>query len=99
MEITPLELKTLLEKNNTTIQLIDLRETYQFEDFNIGGINIPLDEVISNRDKLDTSKKIIFICNTGRKAKAIIRTLNVKHKFPTLYNVKGGMEAYAEECF
>lgn len=99
MEITPLELKALLEKNNNSIQLVDLRENYQFEDFNIGGINIPLDEVIANRQQLDTSKKIIFICNTGRKAKAIMRTLTVKYNFPPLHNVKGGMEAYAEDCF
>ncbi|MBW6482301.1 MAG: rhodanese-like domain-containing protein [Vicingaceae bacterium] len=98
MEITPAELKNLLAENST-IQLIDIREDYQFEDFNIGGINIPLDKIIANRDKIDTSKKVIFICNTGRKSAAVIHTLKVKYHINNLYNVKGGMESYAEECF
>lgn len=98
MEITATELKSMLEKKSN-FQLIDLREDYQFEDFNIGGINIPLDEIISNKNKIDTSKKVVFICNTGRKSQAIIRTLKVKHLFSNLFNVKGGMEAYVEECF
>lgn len=98
MEITPAELKNLLAENKT-IQLIDIREDYQFEDFNIGGINIPLDEIIANIDKIDTSKKVIFICNTGKKSSAILHALKVKHHLTNLHSVKGGMESYAEECF
>ncbi len=98
MEITPAELKNLLAENKK-IQLIDIREDYQFEDFNIGGINIPLDEVIANRNKIDGSKKVIFICNTGRKSSALIRTLKVKYHLYNLHNLKGGIENYAEECF
>lgn len=98
MEILPTELKNLIE-NNAVIQLIDVREDYQYEDFNIGGINIPLDEVIANQNKIDTSKKVIFICNTGRKSSALIRTLKKKYLLSNLHNVKGGMEGYLEACF
>ena len=50
--ITAQELKGKID-NNENFQLIDLREDYEFEDFNIGGINIPLDQVFSSLDKIE----------------------------------------------
>ena len=58
--ISPTELKAVI--NNSDIQIIDVREPYEFEDNNIGGINIPLDEVLNSVDKIDTNKKVIFCC-------------------------------------
>mgnify|MGYP003676983682 CR=1 FL=1 len=68
--ISPSELKAVM--NNSDIQIIDVREPYEFEDNNIGGINIPLDEVLSSVDKIDTSKKVVFCCQSGKRSSAII---------------------------
>ena len=49
--ITPTELiKQITLKKN--IQIIDVREKYEFDDGSISNINIPLDEVIKSIDKI-----------------------------------------------
>lgn len=96
-EIAPTELKIMIEEN-ANIQLIDIREDYVFEDFNLGGTNIPLENVINNKTQFENDKKIVFICNSGKRSSAIVRTLRVKHQLPNIYSLKGGIEAYVEEC-
>lgn len=96
-EIAPPELKIMIEEN-ANIQLIDIREDYVFEDFNLGGTNIPLENVINNKTQFENDKKIVFICNSGKRSSAIVRTLRVKHQLPNIYSLKGGIEAYVEEC-
>ena len=53
-------------------QLIDVRNPYEFEQDNIGGKNIPLDDLIESMAQLDLQKPIVFCCQTGlRSAKAL----------------------------
>jgi len=93
--ITPQDLKLKLE-NMDIFQLIDIREDYDFDDFNIGGINIPMDDVFSSLDKVDTDKPVIFICNSGKRSKAIIHTLKRKLQLEELYSISGGIYEYQE---
>lgn len=94
--ITPQELKTKLE-NNTSLQLIDIREDYEFEEYNIGGINIPMDQVFSSLDKIDTNKQVVLCCNSGKKSSAILHTINRKLKLDNIYSLKSGITGYREE--
>lgn len=93
--ITPEDLKLKFE-NKDVFQLIDIREDYDFDDFNIGGINIPMDDVFSSLDKVATDKPVIFICNSGKRSKAIIHTLKRKLQLEELYSVSGGISEYQE---
>ena len=96
--ITPKELKAKIDKNEL-FQLIDVRENYEFEEFNIGGINIPLGQIFNSLDKIDQDKPVIFVCNTGRKTAAILHTikrkLNLTNK--SLYTLEGGVPNYIAE--
>ncbi len=96
-EITPSELKKMIEEESD-IQIIDIRDDYVFEDFNLGGMNIPLENVINNKTQFENGKQTIFICNSGKRSSAIVRTLTVKHQLPNIHSLKGGIEAYVEEC-
>ena len=49
--ITPQELKLKIE-NKDVFQLIDIREDYDFDDYNIGGLNIPMDDIFNSLDKM-----------------------------------------------
>ncbi len=91
--ITPQELKIKLE-NNAILQLIDIREDYEFEEFNLGGINIPMENVFSSLDIIDKNKEVIFICNSGKRSAAIIHTLKRKLQIDDLYSVSGGVKEY-----
>jgi adenylyltransferase/sulfurtransferase len=51
------------------IILVDVREFYEFEDFNIGGINIPLYELTGRITEIPEDKKVIFCCSTGVRSK------------------------------
>lgn len=49
--------------------LIDVRETYEFEESNIGGTNIPLYELKERLHELDTYQRIVFCCEFGKRSK------------------------------
>ena len=72
-------------------QLIDVRNPYEFERDNIGGINIPLDDLLENIDEINLEKTIIFCCQTGlRSAKAIelLKSVSIEGTF---LNLRGGI--------
>ena len=96
--ITPQELKAKFD-NKENFQLIDVREVHEFEDFNIGGINIPLGQVFSSLNKINKDKPVIFVCNTGRKTAAILHTIERKLNLDSnsLFTLKGGVPNYLEE--
>ncbi len=95
MRISAEELKLKFESGED-FQLIDLRENYEFNDFNIGGINIPLDDVLKNLKKLTYTKPIVFCCNEGLKSHALVIALKRKISNKKLYSLDGGISSYLE---
>ena len=93
--ISAQELKAKID-NNDRFQLIDVREDYEFDNANIGGLNIPLDNILDSIEKIDTNQQVIFCCKSGKRSKAIIHTLERKHKLSNLYSLDGGVEGYFE---
>ncbi|NUM51237.1 MAG: rhodanese-like domain-containing protein [Flavobacteriales bacterium] len=76
------------------VEIIDVREEYEYEELNIGGKNIPLNEVMKNLDKINTNKPIIFCCNSGRKSAAIAHTLAKKTGLENVFTVEVGVSAF-----
>ena len=93
--ITAQELKAKIE-NNDSFQLIDVREDYEYQDSNIGGINISLENVLNSLDKIEKDKQIIFCCRTGKRSAAIIHTLERKLQMKNLFSLQGGLQSYFE---
>lgn len=77
------ELEEWKIKNKAFI-LIDVRESYEFEENNIGGINIPLYELNSRLDEISAHKTIVFCCSMGKRSKIAMQL--VKHK-SELYSI------------
>ncbi|QRR01684.1 rhodanese-like domain-containing protein [Dyadobacter sandarakinus] len=50
---------------NPGAMLVDVRENWEFEEFNEGGINIPLAEIRNRRDLVRDCDTIIVICTNG----------------------------------
>jgi molybdopterin/thiamine biosynthesis adenylyltransferase/rhodanese-related sulfurtransferase len=63
------DLENLLESEPDTIQLIDVREEYEFEEDFIGGINIPLPDLPENLNQISPDKTVIFYCQSGKRSK------------------------------
>lgn len=74
------------------IQLIDVREEYEYERYNIGGINVPFSE-LDDESALPSGKKTVVVCETGARSLKAVNML--KNKFPNLqiFNLKGGLQA------
>lgn len=95
-EITPAELKQAMEKNGKTLNIIDVREPYEYEISRLPGAKlIPLGELMDHLNELDSSKDYVIHCRSGvRSAKAIRQLQQVG--FKKLKNLKGGINAWAD---
>ena len=96
-EISVTELNDLI-KNNSEVQLIDVREPHEYE---IGKIPhsklIPLGEVAARQKEIDQSRTAIIQCKSGgRSAKAIAALQDAGYK-GKLLNLKGGILAWSDE--
>lgn len=95
-EITVQELKTKLD-NKEDFQLIDVREENEREFTNIGGDHISMGSVMQNMDKINKDKDVVVYCRSGSRSGQVISFLEMNHGFENLYNLKGGILAYADQ--
>ncbi|MEO5572310.1 MAG: rhodanese-like domain-containing protein [Bacteroidia bacterium] len=95
-EITVEQLKSLKD-GNEDFQLIDVREEHEYEISNLGGLLIPLATVIDQKDKISKEKKVIIYCRSGARSAAAVTQLEKLFGFDNLYNLKGGIIAYADQ--
>ena len=95
-EITVHELEQL-KSQGKDYQLIDVREPYEYEIAEMGGELIPMDSVVDNVERIASDKQVIVHCRSGVRSANAIRALEDKFGFNNLYNLKGGILAYADE--
>ena len=78
-------------------QLIDVREPYEYEIVNLQGDLIPLKTVGESTNRIERDKKVVIHCRSGKRSADAIRELEERFGFENLYNLKGGVLAYAKE--
>ena len=84
-------------KNSEEFQLIDVRETHEYEAGNINGETIPLSVLETMIDHISQDKKVVIHCKSGARSKKAISLLQKKYKFGNLYNLKGGILAWKDK--
>lgn len=94
--ITSLEFKQKID-NREAYQLIDVREDFEHEEFNIGGELIPLHEIANQVEKIDREKPVIIYCRKGIRSQIAIQRLTDKFPFTNLFNLIGGTEAWRKQ--
>jgi molybdopterin/thiamine biosynthesis adenylyltransferase/rhodanese-related sulfurtransferase len=95
-EISVVELQTKLAAREDFL-LLDVREPYEYEIARIPGAKlIPLGELPSRMSELDSAQEIALHCKTGRRSAQALRALR-EAGFSKLTNVRGGIEAWANE--
>lgn len=95
-EITPIELKKMMD-NHEDFQLIDVREEHEAEVANIGGKLIPMGNIMDHVDEIARDKKVVVHCRSGKRSATVIQALEQKYGFTNLFNLKGGILAYADD--
>ncbi len=78
-------------------QLIDVREPYEYEICHLGGELIPMAEVMDHVDRISRDKKVVVHCRSGKRSASVIRALEQLHGFDNLFNLEGGVLAWADE--
>lgn len=95
-DITVHELKQLQESKADFV-LIDIRQAYEYEAGNLGGIHIPMNEIPQNVSQITRDKKIIIHCRSGNDSRKMISWLSKNKGFTNLYNLQGGILAWKNE--
>jgi len=94
-EISVQELKELKDTNQD-FQLIDVREDFEYEVSNLGGVSIPLGGVLIEADKIAKDKPVIVMCRSGKRSAAAIMQLE-QQGYTNLSNLHGGILAWQAE--
>ncbi len=90
------ELKEMID-NKEDFQLIDVREEHEYEVANINGLLIPLGEIPSRYSEISKEKKVIVQCRSGARSANAIGYLEQNFGYSNLYNLEGGIIAWARE--
>lgn len=93
-EVTVEELKQM-QDSNADFQLIDVREEFEYEFSNLGGLHIPLAGIVAGQDQLSRDKQVIIHCRSGKRSAQAVQLLE-RAGFDNLYNLKGGILAWKE---
>ncbi|MGV8877669.1 MAG: rhodanese-like domain-containing protein [Sphingobacteriaceae bacterium] len=92
-EITVQELKQKID-HQEDFQLIDVRETFEYEVSNLGGESIPLAGIAIEADKIAKDKPVIVQCRSGARSASAVMQLE-RLGYENVYNLKGGILAWA----
>lgn len=90
-DISLSNLETLRQQPNTAV--VDVRDEWEFDEFNLGGLNIPLFDIRSRKAELLPYQALIVICTNGVRsrvaAKDLLRQPELQQK--TIYHLHGGL--------
>jgi len=94
-EIIPIDLKKMLEQG-IAVQLVDVREPWEFDFVNLGGVNIPLKNIETNLALIAHDIPVVVHCKSGARSLLAIEKLQ-QHGFTNLMNLRGGILKWIEE--
>lgn len=96
MNITVQELKKKMDDGDDFV-LIDVREPYEHQEFNIGGDLIPMGDLPNKIDDLleHQNHEVILYCRSGNRS-GIAQQVFLQKGFKNVLNLTGGMLAWAD---
>ena len=80
-------------KNKENINLIDIRENYEFQNGKICELNIPMDEFIDRIEEIKNNKENILYCKSGKRSKSLAFIIKQKFNLKISY-LEGGYDNY-----
>jgi adenylyltransferase/sulfurtransferase len=95
-EVTAQELKKMMD-SNADFQLIDVREPHEYDICNLNGELIPMSDIPNSVDKIARDKQVVLHCRSGKRSGDMLLWLEKNHGFTNLYNLKGGVLAWARD--
>ncbi|QKX04458.1 HesA/MoeB/ThiF family protein [Aquimarina sp. TRL1] len=87
VEITAQEVQNNLQE----YQILDVRTQEEFEQFNLGGIHIPIEEMDDKIHQIQSDKPIVVCCQSGVRSKIAIRKILALRNDLNLLNLTNGL--------
>jgi len=81
------------KQNLDTLSVLDIRTQREWDDFNVGGIHIPLDDLLQRINEISPENKYTLICYNGTQSQIACQLLTAKG-FGNCQNLEGGLEAF-----
>jgi adenylyltransferase/sulfurtransferase len=94
-QITVKELKRRIDAGED-VQLIDVREPYEYQIAQIGGKLIPQNDVPQRLAEIDRDREVVVHCKSGGRSQRIAEFL-MQSGYPRVVNVAGGILAWSDE--
>lgn len=91
-KIEAAELREWLNANKQFV-LIDVREEWEREAYNIGGVHMPVSELMERRNEIPREVDVVLYCEKGIRSSIVIQRLE-QFGYDNLYNLSGGMAAW-----
>ena len=90
-DISLANLEELRQQPGTIV--VDVRDEWEFDEFNLGGLNIPLPDIRARHADLIPYKNLIVVCANGARSRVAAKDLL---RFPdfqtkTIYHLHGGL--------
>ncbi|HEY1898016.1 MAG TPA: molybdopterin-synthase adenylyltransferase MoeB [Terracidiphilus sp.] len=94
-QITVKELKRRIDAGED-VQLIDVREPYEYQIAQIGGKLIPQNDVPQRLAEIEREREVVVHCRSGARSQRIAEFLK-QSGYPRVANVAGGILAWSDE--
>jgi sulfur-carrier protein adenylyltransferase/sulfurtransferase len=94
-QISVKELKRRIDAGED-VQLIDVREPYEYQIAQIGGKLIPQNDVANRLAEIDRDREVVVHCRSGARSQRIAEFLK-QAGYPRVVNVAGGILAWSDE--
>ena len=91
-QVTATELKQLIQEGKDFV-LIDIREDWERDAYNFGGLHIPMGSLIPSMNEIPTDKNVVLYCEKGIRSVLAIQRLET-FGLHNLYNLSGGVAAW-----
>ncbi|MBL7837992.1 MAG: rhodanese-like domain-containing protein [Bacteroidetes bacterium] len=90
-DITAQELKERIDKGEK-LNIIDVREPYEYEEYNIGAMLVPLGDLQGKIDDLDEwlNEEVIVHCKSGARS-AAAKAFMMQNGFTNVRSLLGGI--------
>lgn len=90
--VSAMQLAEMLQ--NEDVILVDVREEYEREQFNIGGLHVRMEEAMQYDFNFPPGKPVVFYCEKGIRSGIVIQRISSRFPGVEMLNLAGGMSAW-----
>lgn len=94
-KICPSECSSILNQGNAII--LDIREQFEYDAVHINSLHIPMAQVAERVEELKKFDKVIVMCQSGKRAEALVNFLETEYGLVNLIQMDGGIIGWKEK--